>query len=192
MIGVRIICVGKLKENFFTDAANEYIKRLAGYCKLEIAEIPEHRLPPGGADGGKFTIHNSQFTIDGDGGRCRNAQSSSAKGMDPHVAIALGKERDAINKKIPAGAVTVALCVDGRGMDSQGLSRFIMDCAGRGASRLCFIIGGSFGLHEEVANGADLKLSMSKMTFPHHLARIMLLEQLYRSFKIAEGGKYHK
>jgi 23S rRNA (pseudouridine1915-N3)-methyltransferase len=99
--------------------------------------------------------------------------------MDSQVAIALGKERDLINKKIPDGAVTVALCVDGRGMD-------------RGASRLCFIIGGSFGLHEDVENGADLKLSMSKMTFPHHLARIMLLEQLYRSFKIAEGGKYHK
>jgi len=157
---IKIICVGKLKEKFFTDAANEYIKRLAGYCKLEVAEIPEHRLPDSPAPA--------------------------------QIATALEKEGTAIAVKIPAGSRTVALCVEGRELDSAGLSEFLTECAGRGFSKLCFIIGGSFGLHETVKNGAEERLSMSRMTFPHNLARVMLLEQLYRAFKIAEGGKYHK
>jgi 23S rRNA (pseudouridine1915-N3)-methyltransferase len=77
-------------------------------------------------------------------------------------------------------------------MDSAELSNFIMDCAGRGISRLSFIVGGSFGIHNDVKRRAEIMLSMSKMTFPHNLARVMLLEQLYRAFQIAGGGKYHK
>jgi len=146
MLSIRIICVGKYKEQFYADAAGEYIKRLHGYCKLEVVELPESHSPP----------------------------------------------RDAILKKIPAGAKIIALCVEGREYDSQGLSDLLMDFAGSGASRLCFIVGGSLGLHEDLKSAADIKLSMSKMTFPHNLARVMLLEQLYRAFTIAEGGKYHK
>ena len=160
MQGIRIICVGKLKELFYTDAANEYIKRLSGYCRLEILEISENRL--------------------------QDAPSAT------QIEHALEKECTAIQAKIPTGALTVALCVEGSEMDSSGLSEFLRESAVRGASRLCYIIGGSNGLHDRIKNEADIRLSMSKMTFPHNLARIMLLEQLYRAFKIAEGGKYHK
>ena len=184
LLGIRIICVGKLKERFYTDAAKEYIKRLSGYCKLEIIEIPEYRLPTGSAEGTQSTIHNSQFTIEN--------MNANANIPNTQVAIALNKERVAIEAKIPDGAVCIALCVEGREMDSPGLSGFLSDCAIHGASRLCFIIGGSFGLHENIKNMANIRLSMSKMTFPHSLARIMLLEQLYRAFNITEGGKYHK
>jgi len=148
MLKIKVICVGRLKEQFYTDAANEYIKRLGGYCKPEILEIPEFR--------------------------------------------ALEKEREAIRKNIPAGAMTIAMCIEGREIDSKGLSELLMECAGRGTSQLCFIIGGSSGLHDDIKSGADLRLSMSKMTFPHNLARVILLEQLYRAFTIIEGGKYHK
>ena len=160
MLSLKIICVGKLKERFYIDAANEYIKRLSGYCKLEVAEISEQRLP--------------------------------SIPSDAQVAISLGKEHAAIRSSIPTGAYTVALCVEGRELDSEGLSKLISNYATNGASRLCFIVGGSYGLHEEIKAAADDRLSLSKMTFPHNLARVMLLEQLYRAFKIAEGGKYHK
>ena len=161
MLNIRIICVGKLKERFYTDAANEFIKRLAGYCKPEITEVSEYRLQPD---------------------RPNTTQ----------IEQALEKERAAITLKLPPGALTIALCVEGREMDSPGLSEFLSECAVGGTSHLCFIIGGSFGLHEDIKNNAGVKLSMSKMTFPHNLARVILLEQLYRAFKIIEGGKYHK
>jgi len=148
MLRIKTICVGRLKEQFYTDAANEYIKRLGGYCKLEILELPEFRAPE--------------------------------------------KECAAIRKNIPAGAMTIALCVEGREIDSPGLSELIMDNAGRGTSSFCFIIGGSNGLHNDIKRDADLRISMSKMTFPHNLARVILLEQLYRAFTIIDGGKYHK
>ena len=160
VLGIKIICVGKLKEQFYTEAASEYIKRLGGYCKIEVAEIPEHRLPD--------------------------------KPSEAQIALALEKESAAIKAKIPSGAVTVALCIEGSEMDSRELSVFIMEKTGQGVSKLCFVLGGSLGLHDDIKSSADFKLSMSKMTFPHNLARVMLLEQLYRAFKIAEGGKYHK
>jgi len=160
MLHIRIICVGKLKEGFFAEAGNEYIKRLAGYCRQEVVEVPEYRLPDNPSE--------------------------------TEIEIALEKEGAAIRSKTPAGAKTIALCIEGSERDSRGLSEFLTDSALRGASRLCFIIGGSYGLHESIKKCADMMLSMSKMTFPHSLARVMLLEQLYRAFKIAEGGKYHK
>jgi 23S rRNA (pseudouridine1915-N3)-methyltransferase len=160
MLGIKIICVGKLKEQFYTDAANEYVKRLGGYCKPEIVELPEQRLPD--------------------------------KPSDTQITLALEKESAAIERVVPTNSKTIALCVEGGEFDSPGLSRLILDSAEQGISRLCFIVGGSYGLSDEVKKKADVKLSMSKMTFPHHLARIILLEQLYRAFKITEGGKYHK
>ena len=108
------------------------------------------------------------------------------------VSAALDRERAAIVAKIPAGCNTIALCIEGRALDSNGLADFIASSAVGGSSHLCFIVGGSNGLHEGVKEAADVWLSMSVMTFPHNLARIMLLEQLYRAFKINEGGKYHK
>ena len=160
MLGIRVICIGRLRERFYVDAANEYIKRLSGYCKPEIVEIPECRVPAGPSDA--------------------------------QIAAALDKEQAAIRDKLQTGAFTVALCVEGHETDSGGLSELLSGCAANGASRLCFIIGGSYGLHESIKADADKNLSLSKMTLPHSLARVILLEQLYRAFKIAEGGKYHK
>lgn len=94
--------------------------------------------------------------------------------------------------RIPKGAYVVALCIEGRKTDSPGLAARLARCAVDGRSRVCFLIGGSDGLPEEARCAADWQLSMSDMTFPHHLARVMLLEQLYRAFTINAGAKYHK
>ena len=160
MLGIKVICVGRLKEKFYIDAANEYCKRLAGYCKPEIIEVPEQRLPPA----------PSKAEID----------------------AALEKECSSIESKLPKGAIVIALCVEGKQLESHEVSQMLSNHSGAGESRLSFIIGGSFGLHDRIKDRADIKLSLSKMTFPHNLARVVLLEQLYRGFKIIEGGKYHK
>ena len=104
----------------------------------------------------------------------------------------LEKDGAAILKKIPADAFTAAMCVEGRGVSSEELSELLADCANRGRSRICFVIGGSDGLSPEVKRRSDVRLSMSRMTFPHHLARVMVLEQIFRAFQILGGGKYHK
>lgn len=108
------------------------------------------------------------------------------------IDAALKTEADAISGKLIKSAAVIALCVEGIQTDSAGLSDRLARYATDGYSRLCFVIGGSHGLHPSVKEKAGFCLSMSPMTFPHHLARIMLLEQLYRCFKIQEGGKYHK
>jgi 23S rRNA (pseudouridine1915-N3)-methyltransferase len=160
MLSIKIICVGKLKERFFLEAAAEYQKRLGSLCRLEIEELPEARL--------------------------------SAEPTEAEVDAALHREAESIFLRIPSGAVVAALCIEGKTIDSVGFSQFLEMCALKGKSRLCFIIGGSMGLHREVKERADLQLSFSPMTFPHHLVRIMLLEQLYRAFQIQMGSKYHK
>ena len=101
-------------------------------------------------------------------------------------------ENGDIAARIPKGAYVVALCIEGGKTDSPGLARRLEQCALEGKSRVCFLIGGSEGLPEAVKDRADWRLSMSDMTFPHHLARVMLLEQIYRAFTISAGAKYHK
>ena len=86
----------------------------------------------------------------------------------------------------------VALCVEGKLLDSPALARKMAGWAVEGASSVTFLIGGSFGMSQTVKQAAHLRLSMSPMTFPHHLARVMVLEQIYRAFKIQEGSGYHK
>ena len=105
---------------------------------------------------------------------------------------ALEKEGNAILAKIPKGSKVVALCVERKTMSSEKLAEAVDGWAVQGASQLTFLIGGSYGMHESVKRRADLRLSMSPMTFPHHLARVMVLEQIYRAFKINEGSSYHK
>ena len=160
MLNIKIICVGKLKEKYWTEAAAEYHKRMTNLCRLEIDELPEARVP--------------------------------AEPTEAEAEAALHREGESILLRIPSGAVTVALCVEGKTVDSEGFSRFLEMCALKGKSKVCFLIGGSMGLHPEVKERADLRLSFSPMTFPHHLARIMLLEQLYRAFQISLGSRYHK
>ncbi|MBR2583313.1 MAG: 23S rRNA (pseudouridine(1915)-N(3))-methyltransferase RlmH [Oscillospiraceae bacterium] len=160
MLGVKLICVGKMRERFYVDAFEEYRKRLGAYCRLDCLEIAEQRL--------------------GD-------NPSAAE-----IAAALEKEGAEILKAISADAFVVSLCVEGKEMSSEAFSALFTERENSGKPKICFLIGGSYGMSETVKAKADLKLSMSKMTFPHHLARVMLIEQIYRAFKIAEGSRYHK
>ena len=157
---VSIICVGKLKEKFYADAVSEYTKRLSRFCKLEILELPEDRLP--------------------------DAPSRA------QIDAALSKEADAIRGKLPPAALLIAMCVEGKPHSSEVLAQLMAESANRGESHLVFLIGGSFGLHPSIKSMAAVRLSMSPMTFPHHLARVMLLEQIYRGYQINTGSKYHK
>ncbi len=157
---ITLLCVGKLKEKFYAEAAAEYVKRLSRYCKLDIVELPEERLPEG----------PSPAQID----------------------AALAKEAEAIRGKLPPSCTLAALCVEGRERSSEDLAELMARWANRGESRVVFLIGGSHGLHESVKAEAAEKLSMSPMTFPHHLARVMLLEQIYRAYQINAGTRYHK
>ena len=108
--------------------------------------------------------------------------------------IAAAREREAaeIEKRIPAGAAVTAMCVEGTQLSSPAFARRLADWQNGGRSQLCFIVGGSCGLAPRVKQRADLRLSVSEMTFPHHLFRVMLAEQLYRALNILDGGKYHK
>ena len=160
MLSVRLICVGKLKEKFYREACAEYEKRLKNYCRLEVIELPEQRLPD------------------------RPAQAE--------IDAALRKEAADIRMKIPNGAMVVAMCIEGKTQSSENFARTLTDSMNHGVSQLCVLIGGSFGLDAALKRRATLRLSMSPMTFPHHLARVMVLEQLYRALNIAAGGKYHK
>ena len=157
---VTVLCVGKLKEKFYIDAAAEYAKRLSRFCKLELVELPEERLPE---------------------------DPSPAQ-----IEAALLKEAAAIRAKLPAGAALIALCVEGELRSSEALARQMAAWAGQDVSQLVFLIGGSFGLHPSIKGSAKLRLSMSPMTFPHHLARVMVLEQIYRAYQINAGTRYHK
>ena len=157
---VTVLCVGKLKEKFYIDAAAEYVKRLQRHCKLELIELPEQRLPD---------------------------DPSPAE-----IQKALRAEGDAIREKLPKGGAVIALCIEGKPCSSQELSRRMADLAVQGKTQLTFLIGGSVGLDEDLKRRADWRLSMSPMTFPPHMARIMLLEQISRAYQIADGTKYHK
>lgn len=157
---VTILCVGKLKEKFYIDAAAEYVKRLQRHCKLELIELPEQRLPD---------------------------DPSPAE-----IQKALRTEGDAIRERLPKGGAVIALCIEGRPCSSEELSRRMAEFGVQGKTLLTFLIGGSVGLDEDLKRQADWRLSMSPMTFPHHMARIMLLEQIYRAYQIAGGTKYHK
>lgn len=117
---------------------------------------------------------------------CRLGDSPSEK----EILSALRKEGEQI-KRFAKGFI-IPMCIEGKQLTSPQLSARLSEAAVSGHSTFTFIIGSSFGLDREIKEMGDLRLSMSPMTFPHQLARVMLLEQIYRSFQIAEGGKYHK
>ena len=160
MLNVMIICVGKLKEKFWTDACNEYAKRLKGFCNFSITEVDEEKLPD---------------------------TPSPAQ-----IQNTLEKEGQRIIAKIPKNAKIISMCIEGKQKSSEKFAKEISDLALNGASTLAFIIGGSWGLSQNVKNLSVMRLSMSEMTFPHQLARVMLCEQIYRAFQITSNGKYHK
>ncbi|WKY46305.1 23S rRNA (pseudouridine(1915)-N(3))-methyltransferase RlmH [Eubacteriaceae bacterium ES3] len=114
------------------------------------------------------------------------------KASDADYLQLINKEGERILGKIKNGAYVICLDLSGQQLDSQEFSRKIENLGIQGKSHIIFIIGGSLGLSESIKNRADLKLSFSKMTFPHQLFRVMLLEQIYRSFKIIHNETYHK
>ena len=111
---------------------------------------------------------------------------------DAQIEDALIKEAAEIQKKIPSGSKVYSLCIEGKMISSEQLASEIERSAVNGSGNVTFIIGSSFGLSEKIKKASDFNLSMSPMTFPHQLARVMLFEQLYRAFHINSGGKYHK
>lgn len=108
------------------------------------------------------------------------------------ITNALSKETQMIMAKIPKNSYIFSMCIEGKQMSSEELSQKMDDIALCGKSNVVFIIGSSFGLSDEIKRMSDFRFSMSKMTFPHKLARIMLTEQIYRGFSISNNGKYHK
>ena len=159
MLNVNIICVGSLKEKFFTDAVNEYKKRLSRYCKFSIIELQEEKL----------SDQQTQAQID----------------------KTLEKEGERILSKISKSDYVVAMCIEGKELSSTELSKKLSDIS-MTTGTVDFVIGGSWGLADTVKQRADFKLSVSKMTFPHQLFRVMLCEQIYRAFTISANAKYHK
>lgn len=160
MFEITLIAMGKLKEKFYIFAAEEYKKRLGGYCRFQLIELPEQRLPD---------------------------DPSPAE-----IATGLEKEAELIISKLPKGAWLCVFTPEGKLLSSEALAQTLQSVKLTGKSSACFLIGSSFGIAPRIKAMADLKLSMSPMTFPHHLARIMVLEQLYRSEAIQAGSKYHK
>ena len=160
MLNINIICVGKLKEKFLTEAIKEYSKRLSAFCKLVITELDETKL--------------------------------FDKASDSDIQNALKSESEKSLAKVGKDSFVIAMCIEGKMMSSEKLSELFDRVSLEGKSRIDIIIGSSFGLSDEVKRKADLKLSVSPMTFPHQLFRVMLLEQVYRAFQISTGGKYHK
>jgi len=146
-MNITILCVGKLKEKYWTAAVLEYKKRLTKYCSLSIEELKEDTV--------------------------------FAEGQN-------------ILKRIKKETYVISLEISGTMLDSEGLSAKIDSLGMAGKSDIVFIIGGSEGLSKEVSARADFSLSFSKMTFPHQMMRVFLMEQIYRSFKIIKGETYHK
>ena len=159
MMTVTILAVGKLGEPFWVQAAAEYEKRLRAFCKIQVMELEEYRLP--------------------------------GKPSPADIAKAIEKEGRDMLAKIPPKARVVSLCIEGKPISSQDFAAFLADTAGI-TSQLVIVIGGSHGLWEDIKQKSDLRLSFSPMTFPHQLARIMALEQVYRGFSIGAGLPYHK
>lgn len=111
---------------------------------------------------------------------------------EAEIKKALDTEAGKILKKIPADSMVMPMCIEGKQFDSETFAGKLADGISEGKSALVFVIGGSYGLSEEVKKRGDLRISMSAMTFPHRLARIMLAEQIYRAFTIISNRKYHK
>ncbi len=160
MINVKIICVGKLKEKYLDDAIKEYSKRLSRFCKLEILELPDEKLPVNYSE----ALYNE-------------VKEKEAK-------LILSK----INQKS-----SYIICLDetGKEFSSPKLAEKLDSIFTNVSSSLTFVIGGSLGLSNIVKEKADLILSFSKLTFPHQLFRVFLLEQLFRCFKILNNEQYH-
>lgn len=155
-----ILTVGKLKEKYLKDAVAEYSKRLSRYCKLEIVEVPDEKVPENASPAAEESIRQ--------------------------------REGERLMKHIRSDSYVITLEISGTMLDSVEFARKIEQLGVQGKSHLIFVIGGSIGLGKEIRDRSDYALSFSKMTFPHQLMRVILLEQIYRGFRIVEGAPYHK
>ena len=156
---ITILAVGKIKEKYLRDGIAEFVKRLGPFCRLEIKELDEERMPD-----------------------------------DPSAAQkeqALAREGERLLKQIPQGSRVFVLDIIGKQQSSEELAETFSSLAVDGDSSLTFIIGGAFGLSEDVRKAAHVRLSFSKMTFTHQMIRLLLVEQIYRAFKLWRGEKYH-
>lgn len=159
MLNVHFVVTGTLKESYLRDASAEYMKRLSGFCRPEIVELREVRVP----------------------------DDPSEK----EIASALREEGDRILALLPKRAYKIALCVEGKQFSSEELAEKFR-AAEQQSGDFWFLIGSSHGLDERVKAVCDLRLSVSKLTFPHQLMRVILLESVYRAFNIQKGTRYHK
>ena len=157
MIKVRVVAVGKVKEEYYRAAIAEYSKRLSRYCDFSVVEVKEEN----------FTKTD---------------------------AAAIGKILSVEGERIAAAAkgYMIAMAVEGEKTTSEELAEFIKKLADDGIGEITFIIGGSYGIDEKIKRGCRKKISLSAMTFPHTLARVVLCEQIYRAFTIIAGAEYHK
>lgn len=157
MIKINIVCVGKVKENYFLGGIEEYLKRLKKFADVSIIEVKEETFNQG------ETLLDRQKLIE--------------------------KEGDEILKKIKGKVYP--LCIEGKQFSSEELANLIKNSIDKG-EQMTFVIGGSYGLSDRVKNLADVKLSLSKLTYPHTMARLILTEQIYRAFTIINNSSYHK
>ena len=161
---VDILCVGKIKESFYREAVAEYVKRLGRYCSINIIEVADEKTPE----------------------NCSLVEKNKI----------LEKEAGRLMKYIPEAGTqdtyVITLEIKGKMLSSEKLASKIQELSINGKSHLVFIIGGSLGLHNSISQRSDLKLSFSDMTFPHQLMRVILLEQIYRSYRIINNEPYHK
>lgn len=159
-MNIDIICVGKIKEKYLSDAIAEYSKRLSRYCSLRILEVSDEK-----------TVENaSEVVID----KIKKA------------------EAERIAKHIKKDSMLVTLEINGKMLTSEQLADNVSKWGIDGYSDIQFVIGGSLGLHSSIIDMATFHLSFSKMTFPHQLMRVILLEQIYRSYRIINHEPYHK
>ncbi len=159
MLNIQIVCIGKLKEMYLKSAVEEYSKRLSRYCKLNMLELPDEKIP---------------------------------ENLNPSLENAIkSKECKSILEHIKKDSYVIALDLSGKQFSSEDFSAEIEKISME-SSNITFIIGGSLGLNQEILNSCNLKLCFSKMTFPHQLIRVFLLEQIFRAFKIANGETYHR
>lgn len=157
---ITVVCVGKIKEKYFTMGIDEYSKRLSRYCKLEIIQVPDEKTPDNASEAEELMIKK--------------------------------KEGERILKNMKDNAYVIALAIEGKMLTSEELADKIDKLGVGGDSHIAFVIGGSLGLDDDVLKRADYKLSFSKMTFPHQMMRMVLLEQVYRGYRIINGEPYHK
>lgn len=159
MLKLTVVTVGSLKESYLRDACAEYEKRLSAFCRTELIQLPEFRLP--------------------------EAPSPA------QIAAALTAEGKQILAAVPPRSYRIALCIEGQQLSSEELAQRLEQISTSHGS-LCLIIGSSYGLAPEVKKACDMRLSVSRLTFPHQLMRVLLLETLYRSLSILKGIRYHK